>query len=203
MSKKLLLPCLLILGIVICIILAPPLKTKTSLLSEAIESVKRIIFGEDKKEIKNLSLESNIQVVPGGDQNKNGIIDPGDEARFSFIIKNPTDNEYSFLNLNTGVDKKLVNFIHNYSGMSSVGVKTGKVIIQNIRILPGQESTLSFDARINLSSKNDIVLSIEPKLLSKNSTLISLSKQQKVIKKISKEALNKRIDSESNIKTND
>ncbi len=181
----------------------PPHKAEASILDDVVNGVKKFIFGEEKKEVKRLSLESNIQVVSEGDQNKNGIIDPGDEARFSFIIKNPTDNEYSFLNLDTGVDKKLVNFIHNYSGMSSVGVKTGKVIIQNIRILPGQESILSFDARINLSSKNDIVLSIEPKLLSKNSTLISLSKQQKVIKKISKEALNKRIDSESNIKTND
>lgn len=199
MLKKLFIFSLIILSF----ILVPPHKAEASILDDVVNGVKKFIFGEEKKEVKRLSLESNIQVVSEGDQNKNGIIDPGDEARFSFIIKNPTDNEYSFLNLDTGVDKKLVNFIHNYSGMSSVGVKTGKVIIQNIRILPGQESILSFDARINLSSKNDIVLSIEPKLLSKNSTLISLSKQQKVIKKISKEALNKRIDSESNIKTND
>lgn len=180
-----------------------PQKADASILDDVVSGVKKFIFGEEKKEVKKLSLEASIQVVPGGDQNKNGIIDPGDEARFSFVIKNPTDKEYAFLNLNTGIDKKLVNFIHNYSGMSSIGVKSGKVVVQNIRILSGQESVLSFDARVNLSSKNDLVLSVEPMLVSQNSILVNAPKQQRVVKKISKEALNKRIDSGSIIKTNE
>jgi hypothetical protein len=193
-----------ILGfILLSFLVVPPQKADASILDDVVSGVKKFIFGEEKKEVKKLSLEYSVQVVPGGDQNKNGVIDPGDEARFSFVIKNPTDKEYSFLSLNTGIDKKLVNFIHNYSGMSSIGVKSGKVIIQNIRILSGQESVLSFDARVNLISKNDLVLSIEPTLLSQNSILVNAPKQQRVIKKISKEALNKRIDSDSIIKTNE
>jgi hypothetical protein len=199
MSKR-----LFIIGfILLSFLVMSPQKADASILDDVVSGVKKFIFGEEKKEVKKLSLEASIQVVPGGDQNKNGIIDPGDEARFSFVIKNPTDKEYAFLNLNTGIDKKLVNFIHNYSGMSSIGVKSGKVIIQNIRILSGQESVLSFDARVNLSSKNDLVLSVEPMLVSQNSILVNAPKQQRVVKKISKEALNKRIDSGSIIKTNE
>lgn len=127
------------------------------------------------------SLDSQIVLVQ--DLNKNNVTDGGDTVRFVYKISNPTGEEFSFLTLQTNLQKKNLHFIHNIKGTASFSDKGGFITIPNLRINPGQTVTVSFDARVNYEPYSDLVISSEPELItSDKKSLYKSSKKQISVK---------------------
>jgi hypothetical protein len=139
---------------------------------------------------KELTIDSKIELAPGGDVDKNGQIDSGDIIRFKYTLKNPTENEYSWLTINTKINRRLINYIHNDYGITSLDDDGKTLKIPHIRVYPKQEINIRFDAMVNYSSKQDILLSTEPDLVDKNNkVLLKLSKREITAKKITVEKI--------------
>ncbi len=154
-NKKINIP-LALLFLLISFFVVSPVKTHASILDDAVDKVKDLFTPEPKKEFL---LDSNITLAPGGDMDQNGQIDSGDTIRFTYNIKNTTDEGYSFATLKTNIDRRKINFIHNVTGTVNLNNKNNTVTIPNLTIAPNNEITITFDARINYDTKEDQTLS--------------------------------------------
>ena len=174
--------------------------TFIALASSQIHGVKSL-FNKDEKS-KEFTIESNIELAPDGDDNKNNEIDAGDIIRFTYTIINTTDQAYSFATLKTNIDRKQINFIHNLSGTTGVSDLDDTITIPNIRINAQEQRVISFDARINYFQEDKIV-STESEFVSfdKNSIAKSLRKEVKA-KKLTSEEVKKRVEKGGLIRNN-
>ena len=94
-------------------------------------------------------------------------------------INNPTNNEFAFATLKTNIPRTSLNFIHNIQGTVNLSDKNGTITIPNLRINPGQELVISFDARINYFTETDSIISTEPEIItSDNKPLIKSDKKE-------------------------
>jgi hypothetical protein len=132
---------------------------------------------------KNLTLDSKIELTPNGDANKNNQIDGGDIVRFTYVLTNPTKEKYLFATLNTNIDRKALNFIHNVSGVTGLDDSQNTIKLPNLRLESDRELVIGFDARINYSIE-DKLISTEPELLTedKKSVLKAIKKEVKALK---------------------
>jgi hypothetical protein len=166
-KRKIISLALLLLLPVVLFSLFYPQFVNANIFDDILSGARRFTIG-DKKE---LTVEPTIALAPGGDVEKNGEIDAGDIVRFSFSIKNPTEKEYPFTTIDTKINRESINFIHNSHGTASIADDLKTIKIPNLRIHPGHEIVVSFDARINYSNE-DQVISIEPELVDKDKKLI-------------------------------
>lgn len=165
-----------------------------SILDNIVNTLKNIVSPNEPKETKDsLSIESKIYLAPKGDINNDGEIGSGDIVRFEFVLHNESDEEMSWMSLDTKIDPKLINFIHNAHGITGLDRDKETIKFSNIRIYPKQSLTISFDARINISTKKDLQISTEPELF---------DKEKKLIKKDEKKLVNAKSINASNNKSN-
>lgn len=156
-----------------------PQPAEANILDDLINGVKKFlnIPEEVKKELK---IDANITLAPGGDVNKNGTIEAGDVVRFSYTITNTTDKEYSFATLKTNIDRKEINFIHNVIGTVNL-LDDGKTIsITNLRLAPNQVLQVSFDARVNYFINQDPVISTQADFVGKDRKSYSTSGKKEI-----------------------
>ncbi|MBI2612076.1 hypothetical protein HYW54_05050 [Candidatus Gottesmanbacteria bacterium] len=140
--------------------------------------------GEDKNvKNKEFTIDSQIELVPEGDEDKDGEIDAGDIIRFTYTLRNTTDQKYSFATLKTNIDRKLINHIHNIRGSTGIIETDNTVSIPNFRIGSNEQRVISFDAIINYYQE-DKVITTEPEFISfeKKSLAKSLRKEIKATK---------------------
>lgn len=141
------------------------------------DKVKDLFTPDPKKEF---TIESNISLAPGGDFSKNGKIDAGDIIRFTYSIKNTTDKEYAFATLKTNINRKQLNFIHNIVGTPNLTDDGETIYIPNFRLGANQSSEVSFDARINYFSKEDLSIVTTGEFISENKKSISKSEKKSI-----------------------
>jgi hypothetical protein len=162
-------------------------KTHASFLDDAVDKVKDFFTPDPKKE---LTIESDITLAPGGDVDKNGQIDAGDIVRFTYSIKNTTDQKYLEGTLKTNINRETINFIHNVQGTPSLEDNQKTITIPNLLIRSLGETKVSFDARINLYDDKDRDVSTQPEYLDKGGKSILKSNLKKIVgKKITSEKL--------------
>ncbi len=181
-SKRL----ILIASSLVIVLTAFPVTVHAFSLGDIVDNVKNFFTAKPPKE---LTIDSKIELAPGGDINKNGQIDAGDIVRFTYIITNTTDENYSFATLKTNINRKQLNFIHNITGTASLDDNDGKTIsIPNFRIGANQIATITFDARVNYYTNEDPIIATEAEFVSeeKKSIAKSLKKEIKA-KRMNKE----------------
>ncbi len=164
-----------------------PVFPKNSIMYTMVESVRNMVsHGIDNikslfaKEEKVLSIDSSIGLAPDGDIDKNNIVDSGDTIRFQYVLSNTTENDYSWLTLDTNIDRKLINYIHNGYGAINLEDSGKTITFRHVKIPRGQTTTIRFDARVNHSIKKDLEIITEPKLIDRNSKVI-LSSTKEII----------------------
>jgi len=170
--KKLILVALLI---IVSLTVASP--ANASIWDDLLNKVKSVV----PKLNSSLTLDSQISFAEGGDVNKNGLFDGGDTLKFSYTINNPTDKEISFATLKTNIYKKYLNFIHNIYGTTNLSDNNSTITIPNLRINPGENLIISFEARVNYFYDADKNISTEPEIITsdKKSLLKSAKKEIK------------------------
>ena len=144
-----------------------------------LDSITDLLKKEPKKEI---TLDSSISLTPDGDVNKNNEIDGGDIVRFTFILSNTTDKRFLYSTLYTGVDKKQLNFIHNIYGTTGLDEEEGVIILSNIRMESESVKTISFDARVNYSNEEQVLI-VEPQLIDTDKKPLARSVKKEVTAK--------------------
>jgi hypothetical protein len=161
-----------------------PQQTHASFVDDITKGVKNFIFGDDKKDLVKISIESTINLSRDGDLNGNGQIDNGDIIKFEYIIRNTTAIDYAFASINTQIERSKINYIHNIKGSTSLDSKGNTIIIPYIRLPKSMALTISFEARINEATEIDQLISTEPIFLDKNKkTVIKGKRIQKIGKK--------------------
>lgn len=141
-----------------------------------------------------LSLNSSISLAPEGDANKNGQIDSGDTIRFSYTINNPTTKEISFATLKTKIPRNYLNFIHNIEGTMNLSDKNNTIIIPNLRINPGQNLEVKFDARVNYFSDSDKTIFTEPEIVTSDNKPFLKSVKKEIKAKFRKDKFPSNLD---------
>lgn len=154
-----------------------------SMIDDVINGVKQIAGHDDKKEDKKFTIESKVELAPDGDIERNGEIDAGDIVRFTYVVTNTTDNGYKYSNINTGIDRTKINFIHNVIGTTGLNDDGKTIVIANVRLSPQQILTASFDARINYFQDKDVSISTEPEFFSEDKVLVVKAKKQEIVAK--------------------
>lgn len=150
---------------------------------DIVTGAKEFILGGEKKE---LTLDSKIELAPGGDVEKNNQIDAGDILRFTYTITNTTENEYSFTTLNTHINRSLISFIHNVYGATGITNDEKAPAFTNVRIGANEQAVLSFDARINYLTDSDPTISSEAEFVNKDKkTILKATKKEIKAKRIS------------------
>ncbi len=170
-------------------LLTPSVRAVNS--NDILDQVKGVFKKETPKE---LVINSNISLAPSGDANNNNAIDAGDIVRFTYTITNTTDKNYSYVTLNTNINRNDLNFIHSLRGATGLSDTDGKIKLRNIRINSNEQRVLSFDARINYS-REDKDISTEPEFITEDQKLILKSDKKSVsAKKLSDEEVKKRLE---------
>lgn len=95
---------LILLSLVVLLLSA----LRTPAQASFLDAVKALFSQGDKKEF---TIESDISLVPGGDENNNSQIDARDVVRFTYTIINPTDKSYAYASLKTNINRKQLNFV--------------------------------------------------------------------------------------------
>src|SRR3989338_11155921 len=126
--------------------------------SDLLKPITNLLSDNDSNK-NNFTLKSELKLAQGGDYNQNNQIDAGDTITFIYNINNPTNNEFAFATLKTNIPRTSLNFIHNIQGTVNLSDKNGTITIPNLRINPGQELVISFDARINYFTETDSIIS--------------------------------------------
>ncbi len=175
--KKLILVVILI--IVFLTIVSP---ANASIFDDLINKVKNIVSPSNNS----LTLDSQISFADGGDINKNGLFDGGDILKFTYTINNPTDKEISFATLKTNIYKKYLNFIHNIYGTTNLSDSNSTITIPNLRINPGENLIISFDARVNYFYDADKTISTEPEIITSDKKSLLKSTKKEIKAKIFK-----------------
>ncbi|MBI2011751.1 hypothetical protein HYS91_03205 [Candidatus Daviesbacteria bacterium] len=153
------------------------------LFNFTLEKIQEVLTPESAP-ANNLTLDSDISLTPNGDLDKNGEIDSGEVIRFKYKINNNTNNEYSFITLETNIPRNLLNYIHNLQGSANLSSDKNTIVIPNLRINPGEDLTIQFDARVNYFTQSDETIFTEPKLVNKDKSKLmgSIKKELKVKK---------------------
>lgn len=138
----------------------------------------KLLFSDNTK--KELTLNSKITHASSGDLNHDGKFDSGEILKFTYIIDNPTNKEISFATLKTNIPRNNLNFIHDIRGTSSLSDKNKTIIIPNLRINPGENLEISFNARINYSTNNDLGISTEPEIITLDKKSLLKSKKKEI-----------------------
>lgn len=181
-TKLLILICLLTIAFLFGV-LKP---AHANILDDVVDGVKNFLFPEKKE----LTIDSDITLAPGGDVDNDGKIDAGDIIRFSYSIKNTTDEDYSFETLRTNINRKQLNYIHNVVGASSYEDDGKTIAIPYITIGANQTAEITFDARINYFSKEDPLITTEAELVSEDDKFLAKSEKKEITaKRIDKEKI--------------
>lgn len=128
----------------------------------------------------NLTVDSSIILAPGGDVDKNSQINEGDIVRFQFTINNSTNQKYTFATLNTNIDRKSINFIHNLYGVTGMRDDGRTISFRNLRINPGEALEISFDARLNYFKESERAFSSTPELLTSDKKSLKKSAKKEI-----------------------
>lgn len=191
-KKKILLPSLLIL---LFFLISSP-KVLAFSLGDIVKEFKSLFDNKsdlNRKDNK-LSIDSLIELAPGGDENNNGEIDSGDIVRFTYALINTTDNKYSYATLKTNIDRKQLNFIHRLKGATGLSDEEGTITFHNIRINPDEQRIISFDARLNYSQE-DKSITTESEFIDENKkSFMKFPKKEVIAKKLSAEEIKKRLE---------
>lgn len=160
------------------------------MIGDIINNVKQFFGLQPDKPAKIFTVDSSIELAPNGDLNHDNSISSGDIVRFTFNIDNKTNNLYDFATFDTNLNRKQINFIHNLTNITGLNDDGKTITIPNLRIYPKQNLVISFDARINYTSKNDISISTNPVLLDKNKKTIKQGVAKQVLaKKLAKDKM--------------
>lgn len=146
-----------------------------------IDNIKSIFSKKEDNNVKNkdFTIDSQIELAPEGDENKDGEIDAGDIVRFTYTLKNITESNYSFATLKTNIDSKQVSFIHNIHGATGI-VNDGKTVeIPYVRLNSGETLVINFDALINYFQE-DKVIATEAEFVSFNKESIAKSARNEI-----------------------
>lgn len=179
-----------IISFLVAILVTAMLLTSTSQPVEAFsfqeifDRVKSIFSEKEDVRIlkKELVIEPAITLVSDGDKNKNGEIDAGDVVRFIYKLTNTTEKDISLGTLNTHINRKQFNFIHNIQGTTNISDNGTSLEILNLNIYAGETLEISFDAR-TINTKDDISISTEPVLNDSDKKLVTkASKIEKLVK---------------------
>lgn len=191
MKKKVLL--LFIPLFIIVALLFSLTPTHASIFDNLADGVKNL-FNKEKE----FTIQPNIALAPDGDIDKNGEIDAGDIVRFTYTITNTTDQEYSDGTLQTNIDRKALNFIHNVRGTPSLNDDGKTITIPNLHIRSLRELTISFDARINYYDDIDRNITTQAEYINHDKKSILKSNLKQIIgKKITSEKLKSAISGNS------
>ena len=153
-----------------------------------IDDVKNLLLRNQK----NLAVEASISLAPGGDVDKNGVIDSGDIVQFSYKLSNPSDKKYSLTTLKTNVNTKEINTISNLKGTLSLDADKKEVVIPHLNIFPNQVLDISFEARVNFNKEKDSIISTDPELVDdKNASVFKGQRQEVIAKKMDIDTFNK------------
>lgn len=184
-----------IISFLVAILATTILLTSTSQSVEAFsfqeifDGVKSMFSEKEDTRIlkKELIIEPAITLVPDEDKNKNGEIDAGDIVRFIYKLTNTTEKDISLSTLNTHINRKQFNFIHNVKGTTNISDNGTSLEILNVNIYAGETIEISFDAR-TIYTKDDMSITTEPVLNDSGKKLIIKgSKIEKLVKKLSPE----------------
>ncbi len=194
MKTKFFLIPLILLSFVMLLLSAFRSQAQAAILDDLVNGVKNLFTKEEDKNVKNkeFTIDSQIELVPEGDEDKDGEIDAGDIIRFTYTLRNTTDQKYSFATLKTNIDRKLINHIHNIRGSTGILETDSTVSIPNFRIGSNEQRVISFDAIINYYQE-DKAIATEPEFVSfeKKSLAKSVRKEVKA-KKLNAEEVYKR-----------
>lgn len=146
---------------------------------EIVSGVKSFIPGNDKVKSET-TIDSSITLIPEGDVNKNGLIDAGDKIRFTYKIINTTDEDYPFGTIQTNIDRKKINFIHNVKGTVNLNDDGKTVTIPNFRISANQTANVSFDARVNYFITEDPSITTEAVFVNNSKKEIAKSQKREI-----------------------
>lgn len=160
------------------VFVSPPV-AHAALLDDLVNGVKSF-FNIPQDVPKELKIDANIVLAPGGDVNKNSQIDAGDTVRFSYTITNTTDQEYTFATLKTNINRKQINFIHNVTGTTNLSDDGKTVSIANFRIAPNQVVPISFDARVNYFTNQDPTISTQADFIGKDKKSLTKSTKKTI-----------------------
>lgn len=167
--------------------------THASIFDNLADGVKNL-FNKEKE----FTIQPNITLAPDGDMDKNGEIDSGDIVRFTYTITNTADQEYSDGTLQTNIDRKALNFIHNVRGTPSLNDDGKTITIPNLHIRSLGELTISFDARINYYDDIDRNITTQAEYINHDKKSILKSNLKQIIgKKITSEKLKSAISGNS------
>lgn len=174
MKTKFFLIPLILLSLVLLLLSA----LRTPAQASFLDNIKDFLSIDDNSaKSKEFTLESQIELVPEGDENKDGKIDAGDTVIFKYIIKNSTSTPYQFVTLRTNINRINLNFIHNIKGTSSLSDQKSTIDIPNLFIKPNQDLEVSFEARVNYFDDADHTLFTQPELISSSKQKLFTSPQ--------------------------
>lgn len=88
----------------------------------------------------------------------------GEAVTFTFMVENPTEADYTDLELDTGVDRQLLHFIRNVGGATNIRTDGDTIRVEHIRIEPRTTISVTFTATLNFSAV-DYALYASPVLL--------------------------------------
>lgn len=185
---------LILLSLLILLLSASRFPAHASVLDDIVNGVKDLFTKKDDNNVKKkeFTIDSQIELVPEGDENKDGEIDAGDIVRFTYAITNTTDQEYSYGTLKTNIDRKLINHIHNVHGSTGISETDNTVSIPNFRIGSNEQRVISFDAIINYYQEEKIITT-EPEFVSSEKISLTKSLRKEIkAKKLSAEEVHKR-----------
>lgn len=168
-----------------------PQPAQASFLGDVVNNVKNFFVKEENTEVNTLVIDTDILLTQNGDVTNNKKIDSGDIVKFTYTITNSTDEKYPFSTLDTKIDRKMINFISNVSGVSGFQDDGKNLVFPNIYIYPNQTITISFDARINYFDDIDHTIGTHPVLKRNGKPDIQSEKKEIKVTKLNKEKFSK------------
>jgi hypothetical protein len=124
-----------------------------------------------------VSVEGKIDLITGGDHNKNGEIDAGDAVNFRFDIINPSANEYSFAELQTGIDTSMYFDWWNLRGTVNMSDDDGTITFPNLKIPPRSQITIGVEATVSYFTQGQKQLAVSPQLVDSSKQPVGIRKQ--------------------------
>jgi hypothetical protein len=158
------------------LIYVSPAKALT--FEELVETGKKLLGFETTP--TDLNITSEIKLAEGGDVNENKEIDSGDIVTFEYTIQNPTEVSFKFATLKTNIPRKNLNFIHQVGGATGIKDNGETIDITNIRLEKESSKTISFNARVNYTEKEDLTIFSEPELLNEKKESVKKAERKEV-----------------------
>ena len=119
-----------------------------------------------------LAVTGKVTLASGGDVNANSKIDAGNTLNFVFVVTNKNQQAARGVTIDTGVQSKLVAYIHDVRGVTGVAENNlPTILFKNLVILPNETQRISFSAQ-SLYSRSTYEIHVHPVLIDPSNTVV-------------------------------